>query len=451
MSTWYYYDENGQRLGPITGGQLKWLAKNGKITPGTVVETENGKTAVARKVKGLTFIGAEQPETPTSELTQPVEEEAVQQEIPPSELTAVIEPGIYGLASPEQNPSTDSVHIESVPLVAETSVAEPVSQNPFTVAAPASNNPFVATAPVSNSPFVNDQPVSDSPFTVIPPALRSPFTAENMENMKQTFSAATKTLWEKADIAKPIIIEKTNVLLKKAQEQPKIAAGIVGACLLVLVVGGLMMQTTSTSTSHTSEWRNNPRFTTDVTKNDLTETVKIEYQEFYKHTMKSEDEGGEYIRTKSANRLTDWEKSAKEGIPEGQALLGFYYHFVLPDGKKACVWLNEAARQGNALAQTQMGGFCVLISALEEDENMLFEGVNWWHRAAEQGCPKAQYLLGCFYSGGLYRNGKGHKKDIINMADAEQWYRKAADQGYADAKEELRKIKTSTQSGENGI
>jgi hypothetical protein len=63
MSTWFYYDSNNQKQGPVTGGQLKGLAKTGQITPETVVETEEGKNAPARKVKGLTFIAAVQPQT----------------------------------------------------------------------------------------------------------------------------------------------------------------------------------------------------------------------------------------------------------------------------------------------------------------------------------------------------------------------------------------------------
>jgi hypothetical protein len=66
MSTWFYYDGDGQKQGPYNGGQLKWLAKNGKITQETIVETEEGKTAPARKVKGLTFGETEQPKTPPS-------------------------------------------------------------------------------------------------------------------------------------------------------------------------------------------------------------------------------------------------------------------------------------------------------------------------------------------------------------------------------------------------
>jgi len=54
MATWYYYNESGDKI-EVTGGQLKGLAKAGMITPDTTVETEEGKTVPARKIKGLTF------------------------------------------------------------------------------------------------------------------------------------------------------------------------------------------------------------------------------------------------------------------------------------------------------------------------------------------------------------------------------------------------------------
>ena len=62
MAKWFYYNESGEKI-EVTGGQLKGLAKAGRITPDTIVETEEGKTAPARKVKGLTFIEAAQPQT----------------------------------------------------------------------------------------------------------------------------------------------------------------------------------------------------------------------------------------------------------------------------------------------------------------------------------------------------------------------------------------------------
>ena len=55
MATWYYYDGNGQKHGPIRGRQLKWLAKRGIITPETVLEDEKGKNSLAEKAHNLTF------------------------------------------------------------------------------------------------------------------------------------------------------------------------------------------------------------------------------------------------------------------------------------------------------------------------------------------------------------------------------------------------------------
>ena len=61
-TTWFYYDSNGQKQGPVSGGELKGLAKTGKIIPGTMVEAESGKIVPAVKIKGLTFGEATQSE-----------------------------------------------------------------------------------------------------------------------------------------------------------------------------------------------------------------------------------------------------------------------------------------------------------------------------------------------------------------------------------------------------
>ena len=57
MAQWFYYNESGEKI-EVTGGQLKGLAKAGMITPETFVETEEGKTGLAKHVKGLTFVAA---------------------------------------------------------------------------------------------------------------------------------------------------------------------------------------------------------------------------------------------------------------------------------------------------------------------------------------------------------------------------------------------------------
>ncbi len=57
------------------------------------------------------------------------------------------------------------------------------------------------------------------------------------------------------------------------------------------------------------------------------------------------------------------------------------------------------------------------------------EAVNWYRKAADQGLAQAQCKLGeCYYS------GWGVEKD---EAEAVNWYRKAADQGLAEAQYKL--------------
>jgi uncharacterized membrane protein YhaH (DUF805 family) len=50
---WYYYNNDGRKCGPISSVQLKSLADQGVVTPATRIANEEGKEAVAEKVKGL--------------------------------------------------------------------------------------------------------------------------------------------------------------------------------------------------------------------------------------------------------------------------------------------------------------------------------------------------------------------------------------------------------------
>ena len=54
----------------------------------------------------------------------------------------------------------------------------------------------------------------------------------------------------------------------------------------------------------------------------------------------------------------------------------------------------------------------------------------WYRKAADQGCPAAQYNLGV-----MYDRGRGVRQD---HATACEWYRKAADQGDPEAQRMLR-------------
>lgn len=109
MANYFYTDVSGNKQGPVSGSQIKEFAKTGQITPQTIVETEDGKTFSASKVRGLTFADVNE---------------------------------IYGLSSPPSSP---------VPSVA-------VNHSPINV--PEMAQSFTATTPPS--PF--DQTVQVTPL-----------------------------------------------------------------------------------------------------------------------------------------------------------------------------------------------------------------------------------------------------------------------------------------------
>jgi TPR repeat protein len=57
------------------------------------------------------------------------------------------------------------------------------------------------------------------------------------------------------------------------------------------------------------------------------------------------------------------------------------------------------------------------------------EAARWYRKAAQQGHAEAQKILG-----DMYANGHGVARDA---AEAARWYRKAAQQGYAEARKKL--------------
>ena len=69
MANWFYYNKNGEKIGPISVSALKELTRQGLITRETIIENQNGRSSAAGKVNGLTF-----PETipvPVSHPTPP--------------------------------------------------------------------------------------------------------------------------------------------------------------------------------------------------------------------------------------------------------------------------------------------------------------------------------------------------------------------------------------------
>ena len=81
------------------------------------------------------------------------------------------------------------------------------------------------------------------------------------------------------------------------------------------------------------------------------------------------------------------------------------------------------AEKGDAVYQAALGEFYYFGGP--ERTNNLVEAVKWFRKAAEQGVAEAQFNLGCAYA-----NGEGVTKDVDK---AVKWYRKAAEQSYPSA------------------
>jgi hypothetical protein len=124
---------------------------------------------------------------------------------------------------------------------------------------------------------------------------------------------------------------------------------------------------------------------------------------------------------------------ADKGDAQAQATLGFYFEyglFVPKDCSQALFWYHKAAEQGWPGAQWALGvqyqGGSRTGGPIEACVSKdLAEGAAWYRKAAEQGYAKAQCDLGW-----LYETGSGVPKDYRLAAF---WYRKAADQGDADS------------------
>ena len=88
----------------------------------------------------------------------------------------------------------------------------------------------------------------------------------------------------------------------------------------------------------------------------------------------------------------------------------------------------KAARQNSAVAQNELGDMYRDGNYEGVDQNYS-RAVKWYRKAADQGYADAQSNLGF-----MYGNGKGVPQ---NDAEAVKWYRKAADQGDASAQSNL--------------
>ena len=92
------------------------------------------------------------------------------------------------------------------------------------------------------------------------------------------------------------------------------------------------------------------------------------------------------------------------------------------DDQEAAKWLQLAADQGDARAQTVLGLMYGTGEGVPKNDQ---EAAKWYRMAADQGYALAQFNLGL-----MYYHGEGVPKDY---QESIKWYRKSAEQGDADA------------------
>ena len=154
-------------------------------------------------------------------------------------------------------------------------------------------------------------------------------------------------------------------------------------------------------------------------------------------------------------------KAAEQGNAHARDSLGVsYYHGqgVPQDYAQAALWFRKAAEQGNADGQCDLGVSYGNGEGVPQD---YAQAALWFCKAAEQGHAHAQYNLGAWYEEGedqgvpqddtqaaFWRRKIRAWRAYINSVDfrdsehwrytqAAFWYRKAAEQGDADAQDAL--------------
>lgn len=108
---------------------------------------------------------------------------------------------------------------------------------------------------------------------------------------------------------------------------------------------------------------------------------------------------------------------------------------VKRDYKKAMEWYQKAANQGDAVAKNNIGDLYYFGRGVKQDYQ---EAMKWYQQAAKQGNAAAQHNIGY-----LYECGNGVNQDY---QEAMKWYRKASERGSNAAKENLTQLQKQLSS-----
>ena len=133
-------------------------------------------------------------------------------------------------------------------------------------------------------------------------------------------------------------------------------------------------------------------------------------------------------------------KSANQNYPQAQFTLGEMYEngdFVRRDYDQAIKWYEMAASHNILQANTCLGDIYYNI------KRNYTKAREYFVAPAKKGDPKAEYYIGLMFEQG--------QVTAMNYAQAAEWYRKAADQGYGDAIAALRRIESQQVNSQRSI
>lgn len=147
---------------------------------------------------------------------------------------------------------------------------------------------------------------------------------------------------------------------------------------------------------------------------------------------------GRYARGKGvpqdyATAVEYLRRSADQGYVYAETDLGSYYARglgVKQDFATALEWYRKAASRNDPLAEYCIGYAYAHGQGVTKD---MERAVQWWTKSAAHGQVDAQDALGQFY----FRGGHPDDTNHINYAASAKWLRKAAEQGYLNAMNNL--------------
>ena len=106
---------------------------------------------------------------------------------------------------------------------------------------------------------------------------------------------------------------------------------------------------------------------------------------------------------------------------------------VPQDSAQAVAWYREAADQGLAVAQVNLGAMYQAGDGVPQDD---VQAVEWYSKAADQGHAVAQYNLGL-----MYATGEGVPQDDV---EAHKWNTLAASRVTGDKQKEYAETRDAT-------